>query len=581
MTNRGADHRFAGLSHLLAIGAIPIMMQPSTGPSIVNIPLASLSICVPGTTQCQTVSNLVIDTQSTGIRVYAAALTVPLPAVENGGAPVATCEVFVTEAAWGAVKSASVVWGQEPPVTVPIQVVGDPTVGTAPSSSGCSSNNSTAGASPGTNGILGTSDIQFDSGNYFACQNGSCTSSGGTISPIPSYILQNPVFSLQNDKNGIILSLMAIPDQGLSSSTPVQVGTLYAGIGTDPDGFSLSGEWSVMGPSADIFNTTYNGTPPLQSFLDSGSNVLLFNDPSIQLCPANLASVLSSRSDYCPTPSALELSATLSDYLLPPTGAPHTAAITFEIANPGSASQAGTNIIALDNLGSTWQGLGQFGWDWGLPFFFNRAVFISYSQTTFGAAHSWGYRYLSQPPPMFDTVEMSLATGGDNAGSGVEITGKLTIEGETVDVCLKPSTSTGAWLDPICNQSNLPNSWGSGFLTTVVANTSLAQTLAGHAGSLTISLRQPGCQTFCDNWNLQGITVAIQKSATLRGSKQSLVLLDIPASPNNNNCIARLKVSPNATQVKFNLNGSATTGQYVDGTTQEKGEVATCQNNGG
>jgi hypothetical protein len=182
---------------------------------------------------------------------------------------------------------------------------------------------------------------------------------------------------------------------------------------------------------------------------------------------------------------------------------------------------------------------------------------------------------------MFDTVEIELKTGGDNAGSGVEITGKLNVEGETVDVCLKPATSIGAWLDPICNQSNLPNSWGNGFLTTVVANTSLAQTLAGHGGSLTISLRQAGCLTSCDNWNLQGIGVAISKSATLRGAKQSLVLLDIPPSPNNNNCIARLKAAPNATQVKFNLNGGATTGEYVDGTAQENGEVATCQNNGG
>jgi hypothetical protein len=172
----------------------------------------------------------------------------------------------------------------------------------------------------------------------------------------------------------------------------------------------------VLGPSADVFLTTYNGASFPNSFLDSGSSYLFFNDSSISQC----ATTLISSNVYCPTPSALQLSAMLS--VQTGAGAQHRNPITFEFANPTSALRTGTTI-ALDNIGPP-QHFG--GFDWGFPFFFNRAVFINYSQIQFGAAKSWEYRYLSQPPPMFDTVEMSLATGGDNAGSGVEITGKLT-----------------------------------------------------------------------------------------------------------------------------------------------------------
>src|SRR5579862_8289490 len=39
---------------------------------------ASVTVCVPGTSNCQTIDNMVIDTGSTGLRILKSSLTLPL-----------------------------------------------------------------------------------------------------------------------------------------------------------------------------------------------------------------------------------------------------------------------------------------------------------------------------------------------------------------------------------------------------------------------------------------------------------------------------------------------------------------------
>src|SRR6476619_7474596 len=44
----------------------------------VNEPCVSVTICVPGTTNCQTIKNLLLDTGSYGLRVFSSAISLNL-----------------------------------------------------------------------------------------------------------------------------------------------------------------------------------------------------------------------------------------------------------------------------------------------------------------------------------------------------------------------------------------------------------------------------------------------------------------------------------------------------------------------
>jgi hypothetical protein len=182
------------------------------------------------------------------------------------------------------------------------------------------------------------------------------------------------------------------------------------------------------------------------------------------------------------------------------------------------------------------------------------------------------------PTPTFDKVSITMTTGGDNADSGVEITG--TLSGQKTSFCLKPSTSLAP--DNVC--SNGPgavdqdnqNSWGNGNVTTQTFPLDTPQASVSGFGSFFITMLQSGCQTFCSNWNIQGISVTAMDST---GTLPATPLLNI-LNNGNSNCLARLKAPPNANVVLFGLNGTGTH-IYLDGTSSEKGETTNCNNNGG
>ena len=48
-----------------------------------NEPCVSVTVCVPGTSTCQTIDHLLLDTGSTGLRIFSQALTIPLPFLVN------------------------------------------------------------------------------------------------------------------------------------------------------------------------------------------------------------------------------------------------------------------------------------------------------------------------------------------------------------------------------------------------------------------------------------------------------------------------------------------------------------------
>jgi hypothetical protein len=133
------------------------------------------------------------------------------------------------------------------------------------------------------------------------------------------------------------------------------------GIDTQANNRLGSATVFTVDPDTGIFQTTYKGQTFPESFIDSGSNGLFFADPSLPVC----------NGFYCP-PEPLTLSAMNTST----TGVSATVNFTIESLPVGGAAAA--HLAADFGLSRSF--------DWGLPFFFGRTVFVA----TVGASTSQG-----------------------------------------------------------------------------------------------------------------------------------------------------------------------------------------------
>lgn len=331
-----------------------------------NEPCTSVTVCMPGTNQCQTISDILVDTGSVGLRVFSSALNFSLPSQKDAsGNTLAECAQFGIGSDWGPLASASVILGNEPPVTVPVQVI-DKSFASPPSE--CSSAD-TAPASAGFNGILGVGPFTEDCGSmcaktsavhaFFSCpSSGSCAPTTLTTTEQP----QNVIAKLPVDNNGILIAL----DQLGVGGSPEVDGSLILGIGTAannaPNGVTAYGL-----DSQGNFATQFQGQSFAGSFIDSGSNGLYFpNAVNLAICPDNTHAP----GFYCPSSvqvfSATNLSANSGS----------SASVNFAIGNADNLAQSsGTAFIELGGPASD-------SFDWGLPFFYGRAVFLGIEGTS-------------------------------------------------------------------------------------------------------------------------------------------------------------------------------------------------------
>ena len=351
-----------------------LIVDPGPNGTYVNGLFASVTICVPGSATCGTVDHVLVDTGSSGLRILSSALALALPTqADPGGSPVAECFPFLDSFTWGPLRVADVTIAGETASSVPLQIIGDPTF--APPPDACTS----SGLSPadtlatlGAKGILGIGVFRQDCGAFCASSGGasgnvyfSCAATGCTpISEPVDAQVQNPVWLLPQDSNGVVIDLPSVPDRGAPSVT----GTLTIGIGTRGNN-ALDSATVLPLTNAGTFTTVFDSQSFTVSFVDTGSNGVFFLDTattSIPTCAAN--------SDfYCPS-STLTLQATQRDT----TDANTSVAVTFDVAN-AVALFNNTDAFAYHNLA----GPGPNMFDWGLPFFYGRRVFIAIEgQTT-------------------------------------------------------------------------------------------------------------------------------------------------------------------------------------------------------
>jgi hypothetical protein len=325
----------------------------------------SVTVCAPGSTSnCQTISGILVDTGSSGLRILSSALTISLPQQTNsGGNSVAECAVFEDGITWGPVQTADVEMAGEKASSLPLQVIGSPNFPTIPSNCRNQGVPEDDLANLGANGLLGLGQSIQDCGaycvsgpqsaNYYTCLSSSCTDTTESLAEQ----VQNPVSSFAIDNNGVIIELPAVSAPEVSVS-----GSLIFGIGTQSNN-GLGGATVFGTDSIGDFNTTYNNTAYM-SFMDSGSNGIYFLNSSATGLP------ICSQINFLYCPSSTQTISVLNKAEAGTNGASGTA--TFAVGNAETLLSNVTNAAVNGLAGPSPR---QF--DFGLPFFFGRNVYMA------------------------------------------------------------------------------------------------------------------------------------------------------------------------------------------------------------
>jgi hypothetical protein len=380
----GSSHQNAIAGSASNVAAISVNSGPAN--NYANGVFTSVTVCVPSSSNCQTIDGILVDTGSYGLRLLSStgggALTLALPKqTGSGGNPIGECAPFVSGLTWGPVATADITISSEKASAIPVQVI-DGTFATLPAQCadfGVPEQETLTGQNGlGANGILGVGPVVQDCGSpctqtgssnpglYYECAGSTCTVTTQAV----ALQVQNPVASFPTDNNGVIVELPSA-----SNPTSSLSGSLVFGIGTQSNN-ALNGA-TVFPINSDIeISSTFNGQA-YPAFIDSGSNAYYFLDSGT----TSLPECSDDTSFYCPS-SNTGLSATASAT----SGASET--IKFTIGNADAQfSIASASVFPL--LGGPMAGI----FDWGLPFFFGRNVFtaINGKSTPGGQGPYWAF----------------------------------------------------------------------------------------------------------------------------------------------------------------------------------------------
>ncbi|KAF1026819.1 MAG: hypothetical protein GAK40_01182 [Burkholderia plantarii] len=346
---------------------IPITVAAGVA-NVINVPTVSVTVCAPGTSTCQTIDNVLLDTASYGLRLIntaASGVLGSLPTLTaSSGGTLAECGTFVSSYTWGSVRTADVKLGTLTAGTLPVQIIGD--LGTSNVPTACSNGGSASNtaAALGANGILGVGPSPYDCGatcvssttysNYYGCPtSGTCA-----VTRVPlAQQVANPVPFFGSNNDGVVVTMNA-PSGGTAT------GTLSIGIGTLPSSVT-----KLTTTSAGDLSGTFLSRTISTAFFDTGSKAYFFDDSALATCSSNTAF-------YCPS-TTTSLSATL-------TGGSNSAQVSFSIGNAQTLFNTGG--YALANVG------GPFGsssiLDFGLPHFYGRSIYFGMDLRTVGGTQT-------------------------------------------------------------------------------------------------------------------------------------------------------------------------------------------------
>lgn len=353
---------------------LTIRVTPNPSGNVCNIsnrPCVSLTICSPvSVSECQTVDNILLDSGSTGLRIFGSLLgNVQLPYVNYNGKQLAECVQYGGGAKnWGPVQYANVSFDGGASVNnITMQVLDANYAG-----GGYCGNAVSTPEEFRLNGILGVGLAVTDKGNYYSCENNSCSLLPNLPEP---YQLVNPIAAMDKNNNGIIFQLPALP----AGSAAGVVGYAIFGIDTESNNQPISGvnvyhtEHGENTPFS--IPTIFNGKT-LHGFLDSGTNALSFNDNSIPVCGDNIF--------YCPS-QTLNLNAVnleSNGTQIP---------ISFNVANADSMFNSANTAFNNTAFPLAKSSPGDFFW--GMPFYYGRTVYIGFvgRSSSLGRGPYWAF----------------------------------------------------------------------------------------------------------------------------------------------------------------------------------------------
>jgi hypothetical protein len=351
---------------------VSVIVDAGPNNSSVNTLYTTVTVCVPGsTTSCQTIDHVQVDTGSNGLRLLSSVLTLSLPVtMASDGNSLLECTQFVGAYSWGPIALADIQVGGETASSVPIQVIGGSTF-TAPTACANKGTAEDTVAAFGANGILGVGVFEQDCGAgcappntantfYYSCSASACAEIAVDLN---SQVL-NPIRLFATDNDGSILDLPSVAAPGATSLT----GSLIFGIDTQSNNASGTETILAVDGSGD-FTTVFNSQTLTQSFLDSGTNGIFFDDTTdtaLTPCPDP-----NFKGFYCPA-GPLSFTATL-------TGTNNTSiAETFTVDNAQTVATNNPTFSVLPTLAGTWSTIANSNtsntFDWGLPFYYGRRV---------------------------------------------------------------------------------------------------------------------------------------------------------------------------------------------------------------
>jgi hypothetical protein len=345
-----------------------------------NKPCVSVTICSPNSTTCQTIDDILLDTGSSGLRIFKQVLSnVSLPQVMVGSSVLAECIQYGDGSSnWGPVVMADIILGNEPAVQAPMQVI-DATFATLPSPCQYADSSPTEAL---YSGILGVGLFAQDcgpacasdskNGMYYACVGVNCARTAVSLSDqVP-----NPVALLPVDNNGVVVQIPAVPSGGSISVD----GQLLLGIGTRSNNMPSAGVISyAANQDTGYFFTNFNRRL-LYSFIDTGSNGLFFPAlSSLHDCGSIYGYPYSGW--FCPS-SPVSLSATNRG-----ASGSRSGVVSFQIEDFFSLISSPNNVFP--DIGG--EDPGEF--DWGLPFHLGRYVYVGIENksSVLGTGPYWGY----------------------------------------------------------------------------------------------------------------------------------------------------------------------------------------------
>jgi Protein of unknown function (DUF3443) len=339
----------------------------------VDVPFVSITICVPGTTQCQTIDYVSVDTGSQGLRIISSVLSksIALPqAKATTGSALAECYTFDDGYTWGSVRLADVKIAGEVATKIPIQIIGDPDFTSVPGDCSSTGPSEDTVADFGGNGIIGINQIVADCGDccsdpgnietgaYYSCSGSNCTA----VAVADDDQVSNPIAFFGADNNGVVMQFPAVAAAGATMLS----GSLIFGIGTAKNNDLGSAKVLTVDDNGN-FSTIYKGKTLDTSFLDSGTSLLSFNDSSIPQCSGSELNGY-----YCP---ASPLSLTAQN--VGRNGV--TSTVTFSVESTATLF-GNCSYDVFDDLAGT--GLDNTSFDWGFPFFIGRAVYVALQGAT-------------------------------------------------------------------------------------------------------------------------------------------------------------------------------------------------------